>query len=74
MNFLEHSNAAHGLMGPVLCLVGGLLGATGLWLAGVSGFIALPMAAIFIPLFTIAVINHKRNRREQANLAASERR
>ncbi len=72
MNFLEHSNAAHGLMGPVLCLVGGLLGPTGLWLAGVSGFIVLPMAAIIILLFTIIVIRDRR--RKQANRAASERR
>ena len=72
MNFLEHSNAAHGLMGPVLCLVGGLLGPTGLWLAGVSGFIVLPMAAIIILLFTIIVIRDRR--RNQANRAASERR
>ena len=74
MNFLEHSNAAHVLMGPVLCLVGGLLGPTGLWLAGVSGFIVLPMAAILIAAFTIVVMRDKRNRREQANRAASERR
>ena len=72
MDFLEHSNAAHGLMGPVLCLVGGLLGPTGLWLAGVSGFIVLPMAAIIILLFTIIVIRDRR--RKQANRAASERR
>ena len=73
MNVQEHFNVGPGLGWRVAALVGGLMGAMGLLRNGVSGFIVLPMAAILIAAFTIVVMRDKRNRREQANRAASER-